>query len=214
MTSLKVFHSNEDGTTVEKIVEIELNDDLHFRMKLPDYIVQAFDLHPFVAAENALAAGAAYEAIADRYSKHRLCMGSEVLLMLDVCTFPSHTGANLSINLMPVVTRTDEDGAIHAYESMSDGSIGPLCNMKYARLLPDTPEIRAKAEELIGSIRRANKIMQGFLQAEDPGAYLLEISNDWKESTPLPAEVTAQDDLFTADTGLADLPIDNTSDEF
>lgn len=185
MTTIQVFHANEDGTAETANIPIRLTDDLRFTMTLPEYVARFLDVGPVIEQESALQAGAAYEAACDTYSKCRLTMGNETALLLsvDICSAHPGSSAVLAMNLMRVATYTDVAGEIHCIERMGDGTLGREIDPSDGRLVADTPEIEAKAIALINSLAAAVEIMKGFMQTTEPQRYLMEISNDWNAAT-------------------------------
>ena len=179
-----VFHANEDGTTEQKEVSIELTDSLLFRISRPAYMRDS-ENDEFVIAASKANVIAMYEYEADQYSKNKLILRSmlsgEKKLFIGVANEPlSRIAANIGMTMATVVQYADADGEMHAVALNDDGSPDKEIELDGGRLLPDKPELREKGQTLINSIRNAAAIMTGFLSTSDPEAYLLAISNDWK----------------------------------
>ena len=208
MTTIQVFHANEDGTAITGDIPIRLTSDLRFTMTLPEYVATFLDVGPIIEAESALQAGAIYEKHCDDYSKRRLTIGDETALLLsvDICSAHPGSSAVLAMDLMRVSTYTDSDGVIQCIERMPDGTLGRRMDPSDGRLVADTPEIEAKAIALINSLAAAVEIMKGFMQTTEPQRYLMEISNDWnaaKENCNTIPDLKAPDDPA---------PVDNDED--
>lgn len=204
MTTVQVFHANEDGTTITGDIPIRLTSDLRFTMVLPEYVATFLDVSPVIEAESALQVGAIYEKHCDDYSKRRLTIGDETALLLsvDICSTHPGSSAVLAMNLMRVSTYTDSDGVIQCIERMPDGTLGRRMDPSDGRLVADTPEIEAKAIALINSLAAAVEIMKGFMQTTEPQRYLMEISNDWnaaKENCNTIPDLKAPDDPAPVD---------------
>ena len=204
MTTIQVFHANEDGTAITGDIPIRLTSDLRFTMTLPVYVATFFDIGAIIEAESALQVGAIYEKHCDDYSKRRLTIGDETALLLsvDICSAHPGSSAVLAMNLMRVSTYTDSDGVIQCIERMPDGTLGRRMDPSDGRLVADTPEIEAKATTLINSLAAAVEIMKGFMQTTEPQRYLMEISNDWnaaKENCNTIPDLKAPDDPAPVD---------------
>ena len=208
MTTIQVFHANEDGTAITGDIPIRLTSDLQFTMVLPEYVATFLDVSPTIEADSALKAGAIYEKHCDDYSKRRLTIGDETALLLsvDICSAHPGSSAVLAMDLMRVSTYTDSDGVIQCIERMPDGTLGRRIDPSDGRLVADTPEIEAKAIALINSLAAAVEIMKGFMQTTEPQRYRMEISNDWnaaKENCNTIPDLKAPDDPA---------PVDNDED--
>lgn len=205
MTTIQVFHANEDGTTITGDIPIRLTENLWFAMTLPEYVASFVNAdNVTIEADTALKVSAAYEAHCDAYSKHRLTLGSETALLLsvDICSAHPGSSAVLAMNLMRVSTYTDSDSVIQCIERMPDGTLGRRMDPSDGRLVADTPEIEAKAIALINSLGAAVEIMKGFMQTPEPQRYLMEISNDWnaaKENCNTIPDLKAPDDPAPVD---------------
>lgn len=207
MTTIQVFHANEDGTAITGDIPIRLTSDLRFTMTLPVYVATFFDIGAIIEAESALQVGAIYEKHCDDYSKRRLTIGDETALLLsvDLCANRNDShgfSAALAMSLTRVSTYTGSDGAIHCIERKPDGALGVEIDPSDGRLVADTLEIEAKATTLINSLAAAVGIMQGFMQTPEPQRYLMEISNDWnaaKENCNTIPDLKAPDDPAPVD---------------
>lgn len=175
-----VFHVAEDGTAqtaVQKIVFDPEDPEHLFRLELPSYVAKHFNLKSSLL--NSPSVGPLvekYERYCDEYSRWRLSMNAPWLLWLQVESTPV-AFAMQSIGLGMELVKAMPDGTMCTFED--DGTIGKTYSTAGKILIPDTPEHRLKAAQLVDSIRAAAKILTGLQETATPAEYLMEISETW-----------------------------------
>lgn len=153
---------------------------------------------------------AKYEGACDTYSRERLGIKFESMLLLVFVNGASGMARNygldetLSIGLNAVAVLRDPVGNNDIIRRRyDDGTIGPHIEVPPNLdrvLLPDTPEIRAQYDNLVTSIRKAGAILSGI----DGADYFLKISHAGRAvespepvasaSSETPQPVVAEDD--------------------
>lgn len=130
---------------------------------------------------------AKYEELSDRYSKWRLRQRAEpnMLWIGRMSSSPSgfavqYLGVNatLGIGMQRVGKFTDtESGELVLFNEDGTLALGLVRNAEREKMpiivVPDTPEIRAKVEAMVESIKTARALLDGIADAPDPVAYLL-----------------------------------------
>lgn len=205
-----IFHVLEDGTSateVRKIVFDPEDPDHLFRLELPGYVAKHFNLESSLLMSPSVGPLVEkYERYCDEYSRWRLSMNAPWLLWLQVESTPV-SFAMQSIGLGMELVKAMPDGTICTFED--DGTIGKTYSTVGKIIIPDSPEHRLKATQLVDSIRAASQILTGLQNAADPMKYLMEISETWGQEPPaaqmeLPLEGLAIDKPAT-DTKSVDL---------
>lgn len=171
-----------------------------FIIGLPKHVALMADygnVHDKVLTE----AVAKYEIACDNYSRQRLGITYEPVLMLVFATEAGGMakqfgiGETLCIGLVPVAlfAASRLGPTVTTRYRYEDGSVGP--EVRFAPnlnrwYLPDTPEVRAKYEELAASMRKAGEILWGI----DGPDYFLKISHGGSEPSPAEPVASASDD--------------------
>jgi hypothetical protein len=189
-----VLHSDVNGITSEVATMVTFVPPRSFSIDLPKH----FNDMPGEWKnpgnfESADAAASHYGELADRYSRWKLSLNGEKCLMLGVMLGPSEFMSDLFcvdslIGLgIREVTRLP-DGSVN----LRDGTPMPLVKDIKAILLPDTPEVRAKAETLVSSLGGACDLIAGLRShstLDGAAEYLLSISDNWTRPEPVQAEL-------------------------
>lgn len=208
------FHIHEDGTAGREHLSVSWYEDDLFRIQLPSYISTALKLDPFVEADTPAGAIEAYEAACEHYSALKLAdLGAPKLMIRLAWTTRPEELAAVGMSARTGVEYTSKDGELKFMEKNEDGSFNQALSLVDGCIvLPATPDLIAKTEELKASIRRADEILAGLKTAADPAAYLLAIQFESK-----PKQVTLMgldteslksfNDAMTKAAGaLADIP--------
>lgn len=181
---------NADGTTVLTPVDVSVDPKTGgFEMQLPNYVVEGTNVEgPMLYADTLQGVVHAYEQVCDEYSRERLGIKAEPKLMLTwrnyVSTGAQHFGLQqqIGIGITEVFVVGDalyrRNGTV-----MGQRMRGEFVAIPQA-LLDDTPEVRAKYEELAESIRTAGTIFEDFYLAANPTDYFLKIASAESESAP------------------------------
>lgn len=193
----QVFHVTRDGITEQREVVIRLTDDMRFAMNVPDYVSNAINCDPEVYGDSANDVLNKYEELCDDYARWKLGSESKPMLRLRLA-FAAHAraprvhgvSALVGMGITPVwfVDKKDAGKFLFERESESLGywiELDPTTDV----LLPDTPEIREKAELLINSITTAAATLAEIKQTDDPAAYLMAIKTDLSKPEPAQAEL-------------------------
>jgi len=175
-----VFHVAEDGTAstqVQKILFDPEDPDHLFRLELPSYVAKHFNLESSLL--NSPSVGPLvekYERYCDEYSRWRLSMNAPWMLWLQVESTPVAL-AMQSIALGMELVKLMPDGTMCTFND--DGTMGQTFSTAGKIIIPDTPEHRLKAAQLVDSIRAASHILTGLQETATPAEYLMKISETW-----------------------------------
>jgi hypothetical protein len=193
-----VAHACEDGTETTKVIDVQFDKDtLMFSAELPEYVAKHNGnmIDPMtVVSDTGNGAISIYEIRCAEYSRWRLGMNAPTQLWIGTFTGASdfvRTAFGFSsvcgIGATPV--KVLPDGQMVAV--LDDGSIGGPVGSKASATQPvlvdDTPEHRAKVQQLADSIQRAADILTALNLASNPTDYLMAIGDDWRQA-PVPKQ--------------------------
>lgn len=176
---VEVFHANEDGTTCQKQIDVQLDvSSGRFDTPIPKHYAKAFGYAEGYSfcMKDLRAAIEQYESLGERYSELALVKAEpKFALMVRVDEREDHHDfdATLRMGLVPVWLIS---GRLFCRKEGEQGIGAEFLKIPRA-LLDDTPEVRAKYEELAESIRTAGAIFKDIEQAADPTDYFLKIAH-------------------------------------
>lgn len=177
---------NADGSIVETQLAVGLRvGSKNFVADLPPYVSKSGQ----VENESLQKLIESFESACDAYSRRKLA--SPVLMVLEINA--PDTDKEVWLDAAPrFIIGGFVGGWVH--EVTNDGGIGRrlwVVNRNEFVYVPNTPELRAKVEQLQASICTAAGILHGLTICENPEQYLLNISNDWQPSADSPAAKAA-----------------------
>jgi hypothetical protein len=172
--SIQCFHVDKDGIASRADVPVTLTVDLHWKVEVPKYMVKALRLsgEPLIA-DRAVVLISMYEEIAERYQGWRLKVDLQPMLAIPFNCFggsEKSTTAALSMSLHPVWASKDGKSLWERLEKSNDVTeIGIAFEFFNYLLLPDTPQVREKAQRLIDSLNVAADIINAVYNDGDFG---------------------------------------------
>jgi hypothetical protein len=192
--TVKAFHSNEDGTTCEKDVDVEYINRRFF-ITLPAWVSAFADNNDAVIGDGVNSVVTAYEAASEEYSRWKLAFNAEPKIALKIIGAAAEVGDG-TVVIGPMVGFRMRPVAVtpagEVYERKEDGALGrKYDSLDYTYLLDDAPEVRAKAQRLMDSIANAWSVLNEMSNWSDPQAYFLSIP-EHTASAPTPAPAPAQ----------------------
>lgn len=162
-----------DGATGLTSVDVSVDPETgEFEMQLPTWVSDI----PKVFGKTLQGVVQTYEQACDEFSRERLGIALEPMLMFKWRSEVS-SGAlaiGLSEQIAIGITEVFSDGQ-RVYRRVA-GGMGARLHEYEPLLLDDTPEVRAKYEELAESIRTAGAIFNDINLAADPTDFFLKIA--------------------------------------
>lgn len=194
-----VFHANEDGTSGSQIIDVAFDDQtMLFSAVLPAHVAKynGNEIDREISGDTAQGVIETYEIRCDEYSRWRLAINVPTQLWIGmhitVGDFARETfGFTQVCGIGATPVKVLPDGKM--LRVLDDGSlstpVGSTGSVLQPVLIEDTPQHRAKVEELANSIQVADRILAGLRIAVDPAQYLMQIRNDWALPAPVQGEL-------------------------
>lgn len=180
-------YSNGEGVMSSIPVQVNVNGDGRFSLKLPPHLV-AHCNRTDVYADRLVDLVQEFEQINEDYSittLHGKAAKPMLLVTLrDEIRADARHVALLDVGVMMGVIQVSVNPAVpeRIYRREDDKTLTILVNTESAKpyiLLPDTPEINDRLQAMSTSIENAASVLRALIDAPDPAAVLLSMTGPW-----------------------------------